>query len=202
MTSENDLMMKLVTAKKIMTKHNEIGRGGQRIINENPSVEEFQIPNATYNLPEEFQNQPLLSESQIKQPQPLTNDRIMGSKLPDAIKQLMIEHPISQPDSPLNGGPTLSNELIEKASRLMGNQETTPTKTQPQQKINEQSMGGVDLNQLKQLIEGVVRETVENVLRENGLITETTTKTNEQFKFQVGSHMFEGRVNKIKKISK
>jgi hypothetical protein len=28
MTNENDLMMKLVAAKQIMNKHNEIGRGG------------------------------------------------------------------------------------------------------------------------------------------------------------------------------
>jgi hypothetical protein len=201
MTSENDLMMKLVTAKKIMTRHNEIGRGGQRIINENPSVEEFQTPNATYNLPEEFSNQPLLSESQIKQPQPLTSDRIMGSKLPDAIKQLMIEHPIAQPNSPLNGGTTISDELVEKASRLMGTTPNQPnTQPTPQRTINEQTTG-VDMNQLKNLIEGVVRETVENVLRENGLIVESTTKTNEQFKFRVGNHMFEGKVNKIKKIS-
>jgi hypothetical protein len=81
---------------------------------------------------------------------------------------------------------------------------TTPnqpnTQPTPQRTINEQTTG-VDMNQLKNLIEGVVRETVENVLRENGLIVESTTKTNEQFKFRVGNHMFEGKVNKIKKIS-
>jgi len=83
----------------------------------------------------------------------------------------------------------------------MGNTPNQPnTQPTPQRTINEQTTG-VDMNQLKNLIEGVVRETVENVLRENGLIVESTTKTNEQFKFRVGNHMFEGKVNKIKKIS-
>ncbi len=47
MTSEQDLMMKLVTAKKIMNKHNEIGRGG--LPTERPSspmVEEYSSPKA------------------------------------------------------------------------------------------------------------------------------------------------------------
>jgi hypothetical protein len=47
----------------------------------------------------------------------------------------------------------------------------------------------------------MVRETVEEVLKENGLLVESTKKSNEQFKFRVGQHIFEGRVTKIRKIS-
>jgi hypothetical protein len=45
-----------------------------------------------------------------------------------------------------------------------------------------------------------VKETVEEVLRENGLLLESTTKSNEQITFKVGKHIFEGRVTKIKKV--
>lgn len=211
MTNENDLMMKLVTAKQIMNKHNEIGRGGVRIENSSPMVEEFRQPSSNYNIPSEYMNEsltmghlqtddinyPLLSESQVKQnvgmPQPLTSDRIMSSKLPDSIKQLMIEHPIAQPSNSLNGGATLSSELVEKASRLMGNQSSK----QPQQDVSRQPSNYIPpSNELKSMIQEAVRE----VLSENGLITESVSKTNDVFSFRVGSHVFVGKVTKIKKV--
>ena len=82
MTNENDLMMKLVAAKQIMNKHNEIGRGGMPTsINETPKVETYNQPNATYNIPQEYMNEsmtmghmqndnvnyPLLSESAMNE---------------------------------------------------------------------------------------------------------------------------------------
>lgn len=211
MTNENDLMMKLVAAKQIMNKHNEIGRGGVRMENSSPMVEEFKQPTSNYNIPSEYMNEslstghqqtddinhPLLSESQVKQnmsvSQPMTSDRIMSSKLPDSIKQLMMEHPISQPSNNLNGGATLSDDLIERASRLMG---TQPSK-QPQQNVPRQPSNNIPpSNELKSMIQEAVRE----VLSENGLITESVSKTNDIFSFRVGAHIFEGKVTKIKKL--
>jgi hypothetical protein len=211
MTNENDLMMKLVTAKQIMNKHNEIGRGGVRIENSSPMVEEFRQPSSNYNIPSEYMNEsltmghlqtddinhPLLSESQVKTnmsvSQPMTSDRIMSSKLPDSIKQLMMEHPIAQPSNTLNGGATLSDDLVERASRLMG---TQPSK-QPQQTVPRQPSNNIPpSNELKSMIQEAVRE----VLSENGLITESVSKTNDVFSFRVGSHIFEGKVTKIKKL--
>jgi hypothetical protein len=46
-----------------------------------------------------------------KAPPVMTEDRIRNSKLPDAIKQLMLEHPIQQPQS---YAPTLSDDLLKK----------------------------------------------------------------------------------------
>jgi hypothetical protein len=60
-----------------------------------------------------------------------------------------------------------------------------------------QSMtSGLDKNVLKDII----RETIEEVLSENGLLVESTSKTNDMFQFKVGSHIFEGKVTRIKKI--
>ena len=113
----------------------------------------------------------------------------MSSKLPDEIKMLMIEHPIQQPDSMT--GPSLSKELVEKASRLMnkGNSEPTRQQTsQPQPSVNNDS--------LRQMM----REVVSEVLSENGLLVESVSKTNDIFSFRVGKHIFEGKVTKIKKV--
>jgi hypothetical protein len=52
------------------------------------------------------------------------------------------------------------------------------------------------------VIRDIVRETVEDVLRENGLLTESETKSNEVFKFRVGQHIFEGKLVRVKKIAK
>jgi hypothetical protein len=51
-------------------------------------------------------------------------------------------------------------------------------------------------------IRSIVRETMEEVLHENGLLVESESKSNEMFKFRVGQHLFEGKVVKIKKIAK
>jgi DUF917 family protein len=110
----------------------------------------------------------------------------------------MIEHPIAQPTS-MGGGTTLSNDVIEKAARLMnvnanGDQITPTTTKRP---VQEQVTSAPSTNELKKMI----RETIEEVLAENGLLTESTTKSNEVFSFKVGKHIFEGKVTKIKKIA-
>ena len=125
-----------------------------------------------------------------------TQDKIMNSRLPDEIKRLMLEHPIQQPTMGVNAGVSLSNDLVERASRLMNNEKSQPInetqrKTQPkQQQVNNND------------IRSIVRETVEDVLRENGLLVESETNSNDVFKFKVGSHIFEGKVTKIRKTSK
>lgn len=236
MTNENDLMTKLMTAKQIMNKHNEIGRGGIPInvnnashneggrnngkvnmTNSSPIVEEFRAPQATYNLPSEYMNntssmgnfqneeinQPYLSEEAVnknihKMPQQASQDRILSSKLPDSIKQLMMEHPINQPDSPLTGGSSISNELAEKAARLMNLKgKGNVNESQPTQQRTQQSSQIPMNGDLKEMI----REAVRDVLSENGMITESVSKTNDVFSFRVGKHIFEGKVTKIKKVS-
>jgi hypothetical protein len=109
----NDLMQKLAMSKKIMDASDNIkpGQSGAGL----PMTENV---NATYNIPPNMIQQS--SPQQMSQPQPVTEDRIQNSKLPDEIKQLMMEHPIQQPGFGA-GGPVLSNDIIEGAQRLMGN---------------------------------------------------------------------------------
>ena len=46
-----------------------------------------------------------------------------------------------------------------------------------------------------------INESINEALNENGLLIESTEKSNEIFSFKVGKHIFEGKVTKIKKIS-
>ena len=47
----------------------------------------------------------------------------------------------------------------------------------------------------------MITEAVNNALKSNGLLTESSEKSNEQFSFKVGKHVFEGKVTKVKKIA-
>lgn len=203
MTNENDLIQKLMVSKKIMERHDTMGRGNNGINNfSTPQVENYEAPQATYNLPNDILNESEFhTTSTVSKPQqPVTKDRIMSSKLPDEIKQLMMEHPIVQPNNPLTGGSSISSELAEKAARLMNlnaKGEQLPNTQQRRPIVNENVSNGISADDIR----SIVRETVEEVLKENGLMVESTKKSNDVFKFRVGQHMFEGKVTKVRKIS-
>ena len=135
--------------------------------------------------------------------EPVTENAIKNSKLPDAIKRLMLENPIVQPQS---NGPALSNDIIEGAARLMKNNSTSqPNESvNTQQPLKEVSSSTSLNNDLKQMIRDVVRDTVRDVVREelksSGMVTEGNQKVNETLSLRVGKHVFEGKVLKVKKV--
>jgi hypothetical protein len=191
MSAEDDLIKKLMISKQIMQKHDTMGRAKGNDVT-TPMVEEFTPVAGQYNIPQE-----LMMESR-----PSTNynteipseDRIKNSKLPDEIKRLMLEHPIEKPN--VGSGTVLSNDLVEKASRVMNTdasgKQIKPNQPSPKSPITE----SVNINNIR----GLLKEVVEEVLNENGLIVESETNSNEIFKFRVGQHIFEGKLTKIKKL--
>lgn len=199
-------MQKLMISKAIMDKTNGITRGDSRNMN-TPSnmLENFEVPQAKYNIPQEFlQEQPSPHMNHQQSYMPVENtkpvgvptiDAIKNSKLPDEIKRLMMEHPISQPQQQQSA--TLSNDLIERASRLM---KETPSNYQPESAKStpkQTASQNLDYN----VIQTMIKEAVNQALKENGLLVESSEKANETFSFKVGKHVFEGRVTKIKKLS-
>lgn len=198
----SDLMQKLATSKKMMDIHNAIPRGqavGQVPMNENI--------NATYNVPQEVVSespapvpQPAIRQS-VTTNQPVTEDAIKNSKLPDEIKRLMLENPIEQPQM---NGPVLSNDIIEGATRLMGQKQSNVPVTETQTNSVPTSSINRNDSDLKQMIRDVVRDTVRDVVKEElsnaGLISESSQKTNDTLSLRVGKHVFEGKVTKIKKL--
>jgi hypothetical protein len=199
---DEQFLQKLMLSKAIMDKTEGTKRNSlpQREYY-NEETEEYSIPQAKYNIPQD-----LLSEQVPQQPQYSSNptkpvgaptiEAIKSSKLPDEIKRLMIEHPINQPQAPTT---TLSDELIEKAARLMKDNKSgyIPESAKPQPKKVEKTESTLDYGKIQKMIESAVNK----ALKENGLLVESTEKSNENFTFRVGKHIFEGKVTKIKKIS-
>ena len=210
------LMEKLALSKAIMDKADGIKNtnsmnGGLPLtsLQQMNSPESFDIPTAKYNIPAEFlqesntPQQPYLSNIPRENTKPVgvpTVDAIKNSKLPDEIKRLMMEHPIGQPQQQPT---TISNDLIEKATRLMKQNggsyipESAKPKQTTQQQPQSNSNGGIDYK----LIQKMINEAVNNALKENGLVVESSEKSNEVFNFKVGKHIFEGKVTKIKKLA-
>ena len=211
------LMEKLALSKAIMDKADGIKNSNSMngglpptSLQQLNAPETFNVPAAKYNIPQEFLQEsgsvqePYLSNVPRENTKPVgvpTVDAIKNSKLPDEIKRLMMEHPISQPQQQVT---TISDELVEKATRLMkkndGNYIPESSKTkqsqQPQQQV-QQPTGNIDYK----LIQKMINEAVSNALKENGLLVESSEKSNELFNFKVGKHIFEGKVTKIKKLS-
>ena len=200
----SNLMEKLAISKKIMEKHN----GTPRV--QGGSLPMVDNPNASYNIPQDMLQQPPQQQQQqqtISQPsmsnEPVTENAIKNSKLPDAIKRLMLDNPIVQPQS---NGPALSNDIIEGAARLMKNNSTPQPNelVNTQQPLKEVSSSTSLNNDLKQMIRDVVRDTVRDVVREelksSGMVTEGNQKVNETLSLRVGKHVFEGKVLKVKKV--
>jgi len=191
------LMQKLMMSKKIMEKHDSMSRGNHTpSLSDNTSISSFNIPNAKYNIPSEFlQEAPQLSTPKTQHQYGTPSiESIKKSRLPEDIKNLMIEYPIERPQQQ---SATLSNELIEKASRLMNEQSNNYQPESAKQKSSPQSKS---LSTSSLDLKTIIKESVEEILKEHGIISESVEKSNEFFSFKVGKHIFEGKVTKIKKI--
>ncbi len=162
---------------------NSVGMG-------NVSVQNFEAPAATYNIPQE-----MMMESKPVNTKTFNNttEKILNSKLPDAIKNLMIEHPIQQPQQLT---PVLSDDIIEKAARLMNNNKDTIVETVNNKKSTipqQQTQSNSDLRKM-------LKEVVTEVLTEKGIIHESEQKSQQMVQIKVGNHIFEGKISKIKKL--
>lgn len=206
------LLEKLALSKAIMDKADGIKNSNSlngglppTSLQQLNAPETYNVPTAKYNIPSEFLQeskevqQPYLSNVPRENTKPVgvpSIDAIKNSKLPDEIKRLMIENPIAQPQQQTT---TISDELVEKAARLMKTNKEgyVPESAKPKQVLQEQSSVGIDYK----LIQKMINEAVKNALKESGLITESSEKSNEVFNFKVGKHIFEGKVTKIKKLS-
>ena len=198
----SNLMEKLALSKKIMERSDEIKRGDARPTT--PMVDNFQPINAGYNIPQEY-----MTESTTQSPTNTvavpTQDRIVNSKLPDEIKRLMIENPIEKPNMT---GPTISDDIIEGAQRLMKKDKVSdfPQKTQTINTNQSQPQPNINIGEIKTMIRDTVRDAVRDVVREElkqaGMIVESSQNSNETIQFKVGQHLFIGKVTKIKKLQK
>jgi len=183
--SQNDLMKKLVQAKKVMNKvdggNYEKGHVNGEMLRSDPSeLMEMQTPQQT-------NTRPVGGNMNV--------DKIQNSKLPDAIKKAMIEHPIEQmPSISLNE--TLDMDFVKGAKRLM-EQEGVSTRpsAQPKQTIVNNN---IDMNAIAVLIENTVRKVMDEKL--NQILTASTTSSiNENLVLKVGDSIFKGKITGVNK---
>jgi hypothetical protein len=179
--SSNDLMMKLVQAKKVMNKVD----GGNY---ERGHVNEAMLTSSPEDL---MNNQQLPQQSPTKQMAMPSVDRIQNSKLPDAIKKAMIENPIQQ----ISLNDTLDMDFLKGAKRLMEQEGVGKKQSQPKQTIVNNN---IDMNAIAVLIENTVRKVMDEKL--NQILTASTTSSiNENLVLKVGDSIFKGKITGVNK---
>jgi hypothetical protein len=183
-----DLMSKLVQAKKVMNKVDG-GNYERGHVNEN----------ILRSSPEEFMQQQVAPVQNIRSVNngEVNINKIQNSKLPDAIKKAMIENPIQQ----ISLNDTLDMDFLKGAKRLM-EQEGVSTKKQtqlPQQRTqNTISGGNIDMNAIAVLIENTVRKVMDEKL--NQILSAQQTQTiNENLVLKVGDSIFKGKITGVNK---
>jgi hypothetical protein len=190
--SQNDLMKKLVNAKKVM---NLVDGGNYERGNVDESV--------LFSSPDELMSEQQLPQQSNRATRPVGTpnvDKIQQSKLPDAIKKAMIESPIPQMGQ-ISLNDTLDMDFIKGAKRLM-EQEGVSTKKQgvvPFSKQQSQSSApAIDMNSLAVLIENTVRKVMDEKLNQI-LSASTTASINENLVLKVGDSIFKGRITGVNK---
>jgi hypothetical protein len=175
--SQNDLMHRLVQAKKVMNKvdggNYQKGHVNEQILRSNP-----EDVLATMEQP-------------IKSPQPVNGDRIQNSKLPDAIKKAMMENPIPQ----ISLSDTLDMDFVKGAKRLM---EQEGVSSKPAPKLQQNTSSNIDMNAIATLIENTVRKVMDEKLNQI-LTAQTTSSINENLVLKVGDSIFKGKITGVNK---
>ena len=185
--SQNDLMKKLVQAKKVMNKvdggNYERGHVNENILRSDPS---------------EINQEDMVQSNVTKSVSgPVNIERIQNSKLPDAIKRAMIESPI-QPMNQISLNDTLDMDFVKGAKRLMEQEGVSSKKPQPQQRQQVSSSSGIDMNAIAVLIENTVRKVMDEKL--NQILTASTTSSiNENLVLKVGDSIFKGKITGVNK---
>ena len=120
----------------------------------------------------------------------MTEERIRNSKLPDAIKQAMIDNPI--PEIPFNGGVGLSEDFVAGVKKQMDKQNIptsesipTPTTTPKTKKITSSSLKSIIKESVKELLD-------ETIGFKQG--------SDENFQFRVGDRIFYGKITSSKSV--
>ena len=183
--SQNDLMMKLVQAKKVMNKV-ETGSFERGNVNETVLRSDPEELSAQYN------QQPQVRQQEYQQS---NVNKIMESKLPDAIKKAMIENPINQ----ISLTDSLDLNFVEKTKRLMESEGVSTKKSPSKQQGSSPSYNSSDLIPI---IENIVRKTVTEILdaKLNQILTaQQTLSINENLVLKVGDSIFKGKITGVNK---
>jgi hypothetical protein len=184
--SSNELMKKLVQAKKVMNKVDggnfERGHVNESVLLSDPE----ELMKSQHGEQQPSNQRPVNGQASV--------DKIQNSKLPDAIKRAMIESPIPQ----ISLNDTLDMDFVKGAKRLMEQEGVSSKKSQPQQKQSQVQSSNIDMNAIALMIENTVRKVMDEKL--NQILTASTTSSiNENLVLKVGDSIFKGKITGVNK---
>lgn len=185
--SSNDLMKKLVSAKKVMDKV-ETGNFERGNINENVLLSD----------PDEVVKSDIKPSN--KRPVGAPNINLINqSKLPDAIKKAMIESPIPQ----ISLNDKIDMDMFEGAKKLM-EREGMISKQSKNKTTNTSSVSVSSefVNTLTPIIENIIRKTLDEIVDKklNQILTaQQTASINENLVLKVGDSIFKGKITGVNK---
>jgi hypothetical protein len=180
--SANDLMLKLVQAKKVM---NKVENGEYQKGNINEDIIKMAPEDAMKN------NSLKVTNKSIGAP---NVNKIQQSKLPDAIKKAMIENPIPQ----ISLNDTLDMDVVKGAKKIM-EKEGMISKSSNKSSSQNSSYNTSDIiNALTPVIENVVRKVMDEKLNQI-LTAQQTTTINENLVLKVGDSIFKGKITGVNK---
>tara|TARA_R110002049_G_scaffold28862_4_gene98324 strand:+ start:5388 stop:5999 length:612 start_codon:yes stop_codon:yes gene_type:complete len=197
------LQQSLVNAKKVMNKVD-----GGSFTSGNVNLSQTNMTDSTgllsspTPLPQSVPTPNITESRQDLSPKSnITEDRINKSRLPDAIKQAMINNPI--PDIPFNGGGVgLTDEFLSGVQEQMnkqgmGTSEPQTNNTKPQINNVVPPIGKTTKKISSKNLKSIIKESVKELLDETiGLKTDN----DENFQFRVGDRIFYGKITSSKTV--
>tara|TARA_R110000782_G_scaffold69239_2_gene139311 strand:+ start:6291 stop:6914 length:624 start_codon:yes stop_codon:yes gene_type:complete len=207
MSGFENLQQKLVQAKAVMDR---VDGTPSNMKNVQRNVSESSNPNLppiSNNFNSQSIDNVIQSNTNMTRPK-ITEDRVRSSNLPDAIKKLMIDHPIPE----VSFGNQIPDSLIEGAAKKMkslsgvgsgGSNETTTNNNTNNSSIKQPNKSQkLTQTGLKSLIRETIKDSLGDLIDE--AISERLTKSskiNESIKIVVGGSVFEGRISSTKKLN-
>ena len=197
MSGFESLQEKLIQAKAVMDR---VDGTSSNNIQHSLTESNSNLPPVSNNFNSESINNVIQSNTTMNMPK-ITEEKVKNSNLPDAIKKLMIDHPIPE----VSFGNQIPNSLIEgaaeKMKKLSGIKPTSQSFSN--QKINTPKPKTQKITQssLKSLVRETIKESLDELIDER--ISERLVESRglkESIKLVVGNTIFEGKILTTKKI--
>ena len=204
------LQQSLINARKVMTKvdNGDFSKGNSNrtvsmgnvtdssgLLSQSPNM----VTQPTSQLPDVDMSS---ARKDLTPKSRMTESQIKNSKLPEAIKQAMIDNPI--PDIPWNGGGVgLSENFLNGVKNEMDKQGMSVNQTKKPQQPSKTTNKTKKLS--SQNLKSIIKESVKEILDEvvNTKINESIglrTDMNENFQFRVGDKVFYGKITSTKTV--
>lgn len=183
----DELAERLAMSRKVMRKvdNDDYKKGNineQQFVSDDPDI-----------LTDDEKPMPSITQYKTKS---IDKDKIAESKLPDAIKQAMMEHPI--PQISLNDG--LDIDMLAKAKKIMENEGVSTNPSKKQSEIRHITSSDLE-KKLAPIIENIISKTLDKIVEtklNQILAAQQIASLNENLVIKVGDSLFQGKITSVK----